>query len=85
MPKPAKQRARIKPAQPNATTRKVFAATDAGKGLVRAKNSKDLFAKVMNPSQVNSAHELKVMKPEYDFSQGTQNPYPKRLNKGSSN
>ena len=33
-------------ALPNARTRKVFAATDAGKGLVRAKNAKDLFAKL---------------------------------------
>lgn len=31
---------------PNARTRKVLAATDAGKGLVRAKNTKDLFAKL---------------------------------------
>lgn len=31
---------------PNARTRKVLAATDAGKGLVRTKNAKDLFAKL---------------------------------------
>jgi DNA-damage-inducible protein J len=31
---------------PNAKTRKTFAATDAGKGVVRAKNAGDLFRKL---------------------------------------